>query len=92
MLLVVGRSLSVLLSCSSARSRRNRARLCLVAGWILCMQMLDMYIIVLPALHGTGVHVRIWDLLSLIAIGATLVSFICELCLGLLSFRSAIRA
>jgi hypothetical protein len=27
---------------------------------------------VLPALHGTGVHVSIWDLLSLIAIGATL--------------------
>ena len=36
------------------------------------MQMLDIYIIVLPALHGTGVHVSIWDLISLIAIGATL--------------------
>ena len=41
-------------------------------GMDCCMQMLDMYIIVLPALHGTGVHVSIWDLLSLIAIGATL--------------------
>jgi hypothetical protein len=36
------------------------------------MQMLDMYLIVLPALHGTGVHVSIWDLVALIAVGATL--------------------
>jgi hypothetical protein len=36
------------------------------------MQMLDMYLVILPALHGTGVHVSIWDLVSLIAIGATL--------------------
>jgi hypothetical protein len=36
------------------------------------MQMLDMYLVVLPALHGTGVHVSIWDLVSLIAVGATL--------------------
>jgi len=34
--------------------------------------MLDMYLVVLPALHGTGVHVSIWDLVSLIAVGATL--------------------
>jgi hypothetical protein len=34
--------------------------------------MLDMYLVILPALHGTGVHVSIWDLVSLIAIGATL--------------------
>jgi hypothetical protein len=31
-----------------------------------------MYLIVLPALHGTGVHVSIWDLLCPIAIGTTL--------------------
>jgi hypothetical protein len=31
-----------------------------------------MYLIVLPALHGTGVYVSIWDLLCLVAIGATL--------------------
>jgi hypothetical protein len=36
------------------------------------MQMLDIYLIVLPALHGTGFHPSIWDLLSVIAIGATL--------------------
>ena len=47
-------------------------QLSILAGWMLFMQMLDIYIIVLPALHGTGVHVSIWDLISLIAIGATL--------------------
>jgi len=36
------------------------------------MQMVDMYIVILPALHVTGVHPSIWDLLSVIAIGATL--------------------
>jgi len=72
MLLVVGRffiCFGILLLQSIKKEPR---RLCWVAGWILFMQMLDMYIIVLPALHGTGVHLSIWDLLSLIAIGATL--------------------
>jgi len=72
MLLVVGRffvCFAILLLRSIKKEPRN---LCWVAGWILFMQLLDMYIIVLPALHGTGVHVSIWDLLSPIAIGATL--------------------
>src|SRR5213595_3177826 len=72
MLLVVGRffaSFAILLLRSI---KKEPHRLCYVAGWIVCMQMLDMYIIVLPALHGTGVQVSIWDLVSLIAIGATL--------------------
>ena len=43
-----------------------------MAGWIIFMQMLDMYIIVLPALHRTGVHLSIWDFVPLIGIGATL--------------------
>ena len=33
----------------------------MVAGWIILMQMVDMYVIVMPAFHGTGVHVSIWD-------------------------------
>jgi len=52
--------------------KKQPHRLCYVAGWIVCMQMLDMYIVVLPALHGTGVHVSIWDFVALIGIGATL--------------------
>ena len=72
MILVIGRffiPFGILLMQSVKKEPR---RLCLVAGWIVCMQMLDMYIIVLPALHGTGVQLSIWDLVSLIAIGATL--------------------
>jgi len=72
MFLVIGRffgPFAILL----LRSIKQRPRqLCYVAAWIVFMQMLDMYIVVLPALHGTGVHVSIWDLVSVIAIGATL--------------------
>jgi hypothetical protein len=49
--------------------------LCCIAGWIVCMQLLDMYIVVLPALHGTGVHLSILDFLPLIGIGGTLAFF-----------------
>src|SRR5216117_136558 len=72
MLLVIGRffiAFPILLLISV---KAHPHQLCIVAGWIVCMQMLDMYLVVLPALHGTGVHVSIWDLLSLIAMGATL--------------------
>ncbi len=46
--------------------------LCCIAGWILVMQLLDMYLIVLPSLHGTGVHLSILDFVPLLAIGGTL--------------------
>jgi hypothetical protein len=49
--------------------------LCCIAGWIVCMQLLDIYIIVLPALHGTGVHLSVLDFLPLIGIGGTLAFF-----------------
>jgi hypothetical protein len=52
--------------------KKQPSRLCLVAGWIICMQMLDMYIVILPNLHGTGVHPSIWDLTSLVGIAASL--------------------
>jgi len=72
MLLVVGRFFGPFAILLLRSIKKQPHRLCYVAGWILCMQMLDMYIVVLPALHGTGVHVSIWDLVSLIAVGATL--------------------
>ncbi|PYK47769.1 MAG: hypothetical protein DME51_12980 [Verrucomicrobia bacterium] len=72
MLLVVGRFFGPFAILLLRSIKKEPHRLCYVAGWIVCMQMLDMYLVVLPALHGTGVHVSIWDLLSLIAIGATL--------------------
>jgi hypothetical protein len=72
MLLVVGRFFGPFAILLLRSIKKEPRRLCYVAGWIVCMQMLDMYLIVLPALHGAGVHVSIWDVVSLIAIGATL--------------------
>jgi hypothetical protein len=72
LLLVFGRFFGpfVILLLQSIKKRPHQ--LCWMAGWIVFMQTLDMYVIVLPALHGTGVHVSIWDFVSLAAIGASL--------------------
>ena len=53
-------------------TKTNLTWLCSIAAWIVCMQLLDVYVIVLPALHGTGVHLSILDFLPLIGIGGTL--------------------
>ena len=52
--------------------KKHPRQLCYVAGWILLMQLLDIYLVVLPSLHGTGVHVSVWDFVALVAVGATL--------------------
>src|SRR5207302_2826541 len=52
--------------------KRKPARLCWIAGWIVFMQMVDIYIVILPALHGPGIMVSIWDFMPLIGIGGTL--------------------
>ena len=52
--------------------KRKPHRLCLIAGWIVFMQMVDLYIVILPALHGPGVLVSIWDFMPLLGMGATL--------------------
>ncbi|MEO8204700.1 MAG: hypothetical protein ABI615_00870 [Chthoniobacterales bacterium] len=46
--------------------------LCIVAVWVLIMHMLDIYIIVMPVLHRTGIDIKPLDILSLVAIGSTL--------------------
>jgi hypothetical protein len=45
--------------------------LCMVAGWILFMQLLDMYVVVLPSLHHSGFDPSILDLCALLGIGGT---------------------
>jgi hypothetical protein len=49
--------------------------LCLIAGWIVFMQLVDLYIVILPALHGTGILISIWDFMPLLGMGATLAFF-----------------
>ena len=53
-------------------TKTNPKYLCLVAAWILTMQLLDMYIIVMPMLHQTGVVLSLLDLTTVIGIGGTL--------------------
>jgi len=72
MLLVIGRFFGPFAILLLRSIKTHPHQLCYVAAWILLMQMLDIYLVVLPALHGTGVHVSLWDFAALIAIGATL--------------------
>lgn len=52
--------------------KKQPLKLCIIAGWIMLMQLIDMYIVIMPALHGAGIHVTIWDFVPLLAIGGTL--------------------
>src|SRR5881392_2609526 len=72
MLLVIGRFFIAFPILLMRSIKKHPHQLCIVAGWIVLMQMLDIYLIMLPSLHGSGFHPSIWDLLSLIAMGATL--------------------
>ena len=72
MLLVIGRFFVPFAILLMRSVKKHPHQLCIVAGWLVFMQMLDIYLVVLPSLHGTGFHPSIWDLLSLVAIGATL--------------------
>jgi hypothetical protein len=72
MLLVIGRFFGPFAILLLQSIKKHPHQLCYVAGWIVFMQMLDMYIVVLPALHGTGVHLSLWDFIPLVGIGAAL--------------------
>ena len=72
MLLVFGRFFGPFVILLLISIKKHPRQLCWVAAWILFMQLIDIYVVVLPALHGTGVHVSVWDFAALIGIGATL--------------------
>jgi len=55
--------------------KKRPLMLCLIAGWIVFMQLVDLYIVILPALHGAGLLVSIWDFMPLLGMGATLAFF-----------------
>lgn len=52
--------------------KRKPAFLCGVAVWILLMHLLDIYVVVLPALHQAGVVVSWMDFACLAAVGCTI--------------------
>jgi len=72
LLLVIGRFFGPFAILLLQSIKKQPHRLSMIAGWILLMQALDMYLIVLPSLHGTGVRLSIWDLLCPITIGCSL--------------------
>lgn len=53
-------------------TKRNPRFLCAVAGWILLMHILDLYIVILPVLHPEGVSPHLLDLLALLVVGGVL--------------------
>jgi hypothetical protein len=53
-------------------TKKRPKYLCMVAVWILLMQLLDVYVIVLPALHPMGFSLSIFDVSALVGIGGVL--------------------
>jgi hypothetical protein len=53
-------------------TKKNPKYLCMVAGWILFMQFIDLYVVVLPALHKNGFSPSLFDLLAFVGIGGIL--------------------
>ena len=79
LLLVFGRFFGPFALLLTQSIKKNPHRLAWMAAWIILMQMVDMYVIVMPAFHGTGVQVSVWDFVSLIAMGSTLAFFFLRL-------------
>lgn len=52
--------------------KRKPAYLCGMAIWLLIMHAVDIYVVVLPALHKNGVSPSFMDIFALLAIGCTL--------------------
>ncbi|MEO6872111.1 MAG: hypothetical protein ABI233_07815 [Chthoniobacterales bacterium] len=71
-ILVIGRFFVPFALLLPRYTKKNLTWLLSISGWIVLMQLLDVYIIVLPALHGTGVHLSILDFLPLIGMGGVL--------------------
>ncbi len=71
-LLVVGHFFAPFVFLIRRRIKQLSSTLCFGAVWILVMHWLDLYIIVMPILHPTGVSPSIFDLLTLVGIGGAL--------------------
>jgi hypothetical protein len=53
-------------------TKRNWKFLTAISFWILAMQVIDIYMIIMPFLHQQGVEVSIMDILALLSIGPLL--------------------
>ncbi|HZS06869.1 MAG TPA: quinol:cytochrome C oxidoreductase [Blastocatellia bacterium] len=76
-LLAVGHFILPFILLLSRDIKRNVFTLSLAAGWMLLMHLVDVYWMVMPALHKSGVGLHWLDLAALMAVGGTLgVAFI----------------
>ena len=73
LLLVIGRFFIPFAILLMRSVKLNAGRLCMVAGWVVFMQLLDMYIVVMPELHRNGVHISLLDFVPLLGMGGALV-------------------
>jgi len=70
--LVVGHFFVPFLLLLPQSGKRNPTFLCAVAVWILIMHFIDLYVMVLPQLHQTGVNLHPLDIICPLAIGCIL--------------------
>lgn len=70
--LVVGHFFIPFLLLLPQPTKKKPMFLCGMAVWILLMHFLDLYVVVLPELHKTGIHVHVLDFLCPLAIGCIL--------------------
>ena len=71
-LLVVGRFFLPLPLLLVQWSKKTMKVICSVAAWMLVMQYLDLYVIIMPMLHKTGFAPSFLDLFALMGIGGTM--------------------
>lgn len=55
-------------------TKKNPKVLCMVAGWLLVMQAVDLYIIIFPMLHQRGISFSPLDITMLLGVGGVLAS------------------
>ena len=72
MLLVIGRFFLPFPFLLFQGTKKNPKWLCAVAGWILVMQLLDIYVIVMPMIHQKGFAPHLLDITSFVGIGGVL--------------------
>lgn len=71
-ILVVGHFLVPFLLLLLRAPKASAGFLGLIAGWVLAMHLLDIYIMILPVIHPEGFHPAVLDVVAVIAIGSTL--------------------
>jgi len=89
LLLIVGRFFVPWFLLLAPRSKTNVSNLAKITGWILVMHLCDMYLLVIPSVHGRGVMGPLnaqlpFDLLAVISVGG--------LWLGMFAFATKSRA